>query len=111
MWQAASEARLDWEARALGPGDELPRDRVAWIVEGYAQALTHGPTGPSHLAGRGPEVAFVPSESMAGALAGLYAASPLRAVLTSRESFEDFWRQRQALFETSTDKLYGMTLP
>jgi len=28
---------------------------------------------------------------------------------TSREDFETFWRQRQALFETTSEKLYGMS--
>ena len=30
----------------------------------------------------------------------------LRLLATSRENFEDFWRQRQRLFETSTSTLY-----
>ena len=42
-----------------------------------------------------------------GSLATIEAATPLRLLATTREHFEDFWRQRQRLFETSTSTLYG----
>jgi hypothetical protein len=50
----------------------------------------------------------VPDESLAASIATLEAATPIRALTTRREEFEAFWRQRQALFETSTEKLYGL---
>ena len=46
---------------------------------------------------------------MVSSIAALDAATPLRVLTTSREDFENFWRQRQALFETGSEKLYGMT--
>jgi hypothetical protein len=109
LWDSAKRGTIPWQALALGPGEPLPRDRVSWIVEGFAQALTYRPEGLAHLAGIGPEVCFVPHESMAASIASLDAATPVRALTTSREEFESFWRQRQALFETSSEKLYGMT--
>jgi hypothetical protein len=109
LWQSATKGAIPWQALTLGPGEALPRDRVSWIVEGFAQALTYRPEGLAHLAGIGPEVCFVPQESVAGSIASLDAATPLRVLTTSREDFENFWRQRQALFETSSEKLYGMT--
>ncbi len=108
LWQAAEEGSIPWQAVALGPGESLPRDMVSWIVEGFAQALTFRPGGLAHLAGVGPEVCFVPDESLAASIATLEAATPIRALTTKREEFEAFWRQRQALFETSTEKLYGL---
>ncbi len=51
----------------------------------------------------------MPHESIAASIASLDAATPLRVLTTTREDFESFWRQRQALFETSSEKLYGMT--
>jgi hypothetical protein len=78
-------------------------------VEGFAQALTYRAEGLAHLAGIGPEVCFVPSESLVASIAALDAATPLRVLTTTREDFENFWRQRQALFETASEKLYGMT--
>ena len=109
LWKSATRGAIPWQALALGPGEPLPRDRVSWIVEGFAQALTYRPEGLAHLAGVGPEVCFVPHESGAAGIASLEAATPIRALTTSREEFETFWRQRQALFETSSEKLYGMT--
>jgi len=109
LWRSASDGAIPWQALTLGPGEPLPRDRVSWIVEGFAQALTYRPDGLAHLAGIGPEVCFVPHESSAGSIASLDAATPLRVLTTTREDFESFWRQRQALFETSSEKLYGMT--
>jgi hypothetical protein len=50
----------------------------------------------------------VPQESIAASVASLDAATPLRVLTTAREDFENFWRQRQALFETASEKLYGM---
>ena len=109
LWQSATSGAIPWQALALGPGEPLPRDRVSWIVEGFAQALTYRPEGLAHLAGIGPEICFVPHESISGSIASLEAATPLRVLTTTREDFESFWRQRQALFETSSEKLYGMT--
>ncbi len=109
LWRSATTGAIPWQALTLGPGEPLPRDRVSWIVEGFAQALTYRPEGLAHLAGIGPEVCFVPHESMAASIASLDAATPLRVLTTTREDFEGFWRQRQALFETSSEKLYGMT--
>ena len=108
LWQCAAEGRIPWQAMVLGPGEELPRDRVAWVVEGYAQALTFKPGGLAHLAGVGPEVCFVPHESLAGTVASIEAATPMRVLVTERSEFEDFWRRRQVLFETSTEQLYGL---
>jgi hypothetical protein len=107
LWNAAQRGRIPWKAVVLGPGEQLPRDRISWIIEGYAQALTYSATGLSHLAGLGSDVAFVPQEEIMGTLATIEAATPLRLLATSRENFEDFWRQRQRLFETSTSTLYG----
>ena len=107
LWHAAQRRRIPWEAMVLGPGEHIPRDRVSWIIDGYAQALTYSAAGLSHLAGLGPEVAFVPQEEIAGSIATIEAATPLRLIATSRENFEDFWRQRQQLFETATSTLYG----
>jgi hypothetical protein len=109
LWRSAMSGAIPWQALTLGPGEPLPRDRVCWIVEGFAQALTYRPEGLAHLAGIGPEVCFVPHESMAASIAALDAAMPLRVLTTSREDFESFWRQRQALFETTSEKLYGMS--
>ena len=109
LWRSATSGAIPWQALTLGPGEPLPRDRVSWIVEGFAQALTYRPEGLAHLAGIGPEVCFVPHESIAASIASLDAATPLRVLTTTREDFESFWRQRQALFETSSEKLYGMT--
>jgi hypothetical protein len=109
LWRSATTGAVPWQALTLGPGEPLPRDRVCWVVEGFAQALTYRAEGLAHLAGIGPEVCFVPQESMAASIAALDAATPLRVLTTSREDFENFWRQRQALFETSSEKLYGMS--
>jgi hypothetical protein len=109
LWQSATAGAISWQALTLGPGEPLPRDRVCWIVEGFAQALTYRAEGLAHLAGIGPEVCFVPSESLVGSIAALDAATPLRVLTTTRDDFENFWRQRQALFETASEKLYGMT--
>ncbi len=109
LWRSAVAGAIPWQALTLGPGEPLPRDRVSWIVEGFAQALTFRPEGLAHLAGVGPEVCFVPQESMSASIAALDAATPLRVLTTNRDDFENFWRQRQALFETSSEKLYGMT--
>jgi hypothetical protein len=109
LWRSATSGEIPWQALTLGPGEPLPRDRVCWIVEGFAQALTYRAEGLAHLAGIGPEVCFVPQEAMAASIAALDAATPLRALTTTREDFENFWRQRQALFETSSEKLYGMS--
>ncbi|HEX3507323.1 MAG TPA: hypothetical protein VHW94_02925 [Candidatus Dormibacteraeota bacterium] len=109
LWRSATAGAIPWQALTLGPGEPLPRDRVCWIVEGFAQALTYRAEGLAHLAGIGPEVCFVPQESLAASIASLDAATPLRVLTTTRDDFESFWRQRQSVFETSSDKLYGMT--
>ena len=109
LWRSAVKGAIPWQALNLGPGEPLPRDCVSWIVEGFAQALTYRPEGLAHLAGIGPEVCFVPHESLAGSIASLDAATPMRVLTTTRDEFESFWRQRQALFETASEKLYGMT--
>ena len=109
LWTAATRGAIPWKALTLGPGEPLPRDRVSWIVEGFAQALTYRAEGLAHLAGIGPEVCFVPQESFVESIAALDAATPLRVLTTTRNEFERFWRERQALFETSSEKLYGMT--
>jgi hypothetical protein len=109
LWRSATSGSIPWQALTLGPGEPLPRDGVCWVVEGFAQALTYRAEGLAHLAGIGPEVCFVPQESMAGPIAALDAATPMRVLTTTREDFENFWRQRQALFETSSEKLYGMS--
>ncbi len=108
LWRSASEHRIPWQARTLGPGEGLAKDEVFWIVEGFVQALTYRAEGQAHLAGVGPEVCYVPHESLMGSIAGIEAAMPVRVLTTTREEFESFWRLRQALFETSTEELYGM---
>lgn len=111
LWRAAAAGEIPWRACALGPGEALSRDEVFWIVEGFVQALTYRAEGQAHLAGVGPEVCYVPHEAVAGSIASLEAATPVRALVTSREDFEAFWRERQVLFETSTEKLYGLNEP
>jgi hypothetical protein len=111
LWRSAEAKQIKWQARTLGPGEPLAKDEVFWIVEGFVQALTYRAEGLAHLAGVGPEVCFVPHESLVASIASLEAATPVRLLTTTKEEFEAFWRQRQALFETSTDKLYGMNEP
>jgi hypothetical protein len=108
LWESAKAKEIPWQARALGPGEALPREHVCWVVEGFAQALTYRPEGLAHLAGVGPEVCWVPHDAMAGSIAALEASTPLRVLTTSRDEFERFWRLRQSLFETSTENLYGL---
>lgn len=107
LWRSAQRGAIPWNPVVLGPGEALPLDRVTWILDGYVQALMDAPAGRAHLAGLGPEVAFVPHESLVGTLVALEAATPVRAIATSKENFEDYWRQRQLHFETSTGALYG----
>jgi hypothetical protein len=108
LWRSASAKQISWQARTLGPGEALAKDEVFWIVEGFVQALTYRAEGQAHLAGIGPEVCYVPHESLMGLIASIEAAMPVRVLTTTREEFESFWRLRQELFETSTEKLYGM---
>jgi hypothetical protein len=108
LWRAAERGRVPWRGLALGPGDVLPVDEVLWIVEGFAQALILAPPGRFHLAGLGPEVVFLPHDPAMNEALHLVAATPVRILATKRERFEDFWRQRQQLFETSTESLYTM---
>ena len=73
------------------------------------QAVFVTPSGHSHLAGLGREVVFFPYEvSNDGEVEPMqmHAVTPVRALTTSRSSFEDFWRLRQQLFESSTKSLY-----
>ena len=73
------------------------------------QAVFVTPSGHSHLAGLGREVVFFPYEASGdgdGERVQMHAVTPVRALTTSRASFEDFWRLRQQLFETSTTSLY-----
>jgi hypothetical protein len=107
LWTAAGAGTIPWRGLELGPGEALPRTDAFWIVDGFAQALaTTTGTDRSHLAGLGPEVAFVPRAGSVSDVAVLDAVTPVRALVTGRESFEDFWRQRQAVFETATETLY-----
>jgi hypothetical protein len=107
LWDAAGAARIPWRALELGPGEALPRGDAFWIVDGFAQALARaGGKDRSHLAGLGPEVAFLPHHQSVSDVAVLDAVTPLRALVTSQEHFEDFWRQRQTVFETTTETLY-----
>jgi hypothetical protein len=108
LWRSASVNEIPWRARTLGPGEPLAKDEVFWIVEGFVQALTYRAEGLAHLAGIGPEVCYVPHESLMGSIASIEAAMPVRVLTTTREEFESFWRLRQALFETATENLYGM---
>lgn len=107
LWRAAEERAIPWRALDLGPGEPLPDAEVVWVLEGFAQAFTPSPGGRTHLASIGPEVAFVPRGGGADVIAGVEAATPLRALATTREQFEEFWLQRQRMFETSTATLYG----
>lgn len=107
LWRAAEERAIPWRALDLGPGEPLPAAEVVWVLDGFAQAFTPSPGGRTHLASIGPEVAYVPRGGGADAIAGVEAATPLRALATTREQFETFWLQRQRMFETSTATLYG----
>lgn len=107
LWEAARGGEIPWTAVELGPGEPLSKEDAFWIVDGFVQALVPSPGGgTSHLSGLGPEVAFLPYEGWAEGLAGLEAVTPLRALITSQDHFEDFWRQRQSIFETGTETLY-----
>lgn len=108
LWTAAGAGTIPWRALELGPGEALPRADAFWIVDGFAQAVVKtGGNGTSHLAGLGPEVAFAPHADSISDVAALDAVTPVRALVTGAEHFEDFWRQRQAVFETSTESLYA----
>jgi hypothetical protein len=108
LWNSAQRKSIPWRALVLGPGEHLPFDQVSWIIDGYVQALMWGPSGQGHLAGLGPEVAFVPHPDLVGNISALEAATPVRVLSTSREHFEEYWRRRQELFESSTVELYGV---
>ena len=77
-----------WSAVVLGPGEDVDRDRVAWVVGGYLQALGPSPAGPSHLASLGPGVAYVPDPKLEATVTRVRAVSPARVVTASREEFE-----------------------
>ncbi|HZJ49750.1 MAG TPA: hypothetical protein VFF07_02610 [Actinomycetota bacterium] len=107
LWDAAKSGRIPWRAIRLGPGECIPKDEAFWIVDGFVQALAISPGGSSaHLAGLGPEVAYLPHEGSMEGLAELEATTPVRAIATSAEHFEEFWRARQSIFETTTQSLY-----
>src|SRR5207245_7208447 len=95
LWNAAQRGRIPWKAVVLGPGEQLPRDRISWIIEGYAQALTYSATGLSHLAGLGSDVAFVPQDEIVVSLATVEAATPLRLLDNSRDYYEELWRRHR----------------
>lgn len=107
LWAAAETEGIPWSARTLGPGETLPPSLAAWVIEGYVQAFTGHRGGRTHLAGVGPDVAFVPGGHGDDGIVGVEAAMPARVLTTSREHFEDFWARRQRIFETSTSSLYG----
>lgn len=107
LWDAAKSGRIPWRAITLGPGERIPKDEAFWIVDGFVQALTISPGGSSaHLAGLGPEVAYLPHEGPMEGLDELEATTPVRAIATSAEHFEELWRARQSIFETTTASLY-----
>jgi hypothetical protein len=109
LWRAATRGEIPWSAASFGPGEDVGTDRAIWIVDGYLQALLVDEGGPSHLAGLGPEVVFFPYdqpiEEAIQQMVLLRAATPVRALVTERGAFEDFWRRRQRLFETETESL------
>jgi hypothetical protein len=107
LWRAAERGSIPWEAKVLGPGEAMPNDRVVWVLEGYAQALTDEGSGLSHLATMGPEVALIPDESAINTIAQLEAVTPMRVITTDPEHAEEYWRLRQACFETSAETLYS----
>ena len=107
LWHAAEAGGLaGWTASLLGPGEQVRADRVLWVIDGYVQAKTRVGRRLEHLAGIGADVAYVGGAD-GGAVASLTAATPVRALVTEREAFEEFWRRRQRAFETSTATLYG----
>jgi hypothetical protein len=109
LWRASERGQVPWRGVTLGPGEMLPTEETFWIVDGFVQAVFVGDGGHSHLAGLGPEVVFFPYETSADEPTDavvMHAVTPVRALTTSRSSFEDFWRFRQQLFESSTSTLY-----
>ena len=109
LWRASERGQVPWTCVTVGPGEILPQEEAFWIVEGFVQAVFVTPSGHSHLAGLGREVVFFPYEASGdghGERVQMHAVTPVRALTTSRASFEDFWRLRQQLFETSTTSLY-----
>ena len=109
LWRASERGQVPWTCVTLGPGEILPQEEAFWIVEGFVQAVFVTPSGHSHLAGLGREVVFFPYEASDDGeveRVQMHAVTPVRALTTSRASFEDFWRLRQQLFESSTTSLY-----
>jgi hypothetical protein len=107
LWDAAKGGRIPWRAMTLGPGERMPKTEAFWIVDGFVQALAVAPTGATaHLAGLGPEVAYFPHDVSVDGVEGLEATTPVRAIVTTADHFEDFWRTRQSIFETTTETLY-----
>ena len=108
LWDAVAVGRGDWALRTLGPGEAVDRSRAVWVIDGYLQAFTAHRGGRTHLAGVGPDVAFVPDrEGDDGIVEAIEAATPARVLTASVDGFEDFWDRRQRIFETSTSSLYG----
>ena len=108
LWRSAERKNIPWRALTFGPGETLPIDEVLWIVQGFVQTLILSPPDRFHLAGLGREVVFLPHDPTVNEAVQLVAATPGLALATERERFEDFWRQRQQLFETATESLYAM---
>jgi hypothetical protein len=108
LWRSAERGHIPWRALTFGPGDTLPVDEMLWFVKGFVQALIVVPPSRLHLAGLGREVVFLPYDPTVNELIRLVAATPGLALATERDRFEDFWRQRQHLFETKTESLYVM---
>jgi hypothetical protein len=107
LWDAAKDGRIPWRAMTLGPGENLPKDEAFWIVDGFVQALAVSPAGAkAHLAGLGPEVAYLPHAASRDGLESLEATTPVKAIVTTADHFEDLWRTRQSIFETTTETLY-----
>jgi hypothetical protein len=107
LWDAAKAGHIPWRAMTLGPGENLPKDEAFWIVDGFVQALAVSPAGATaHLAGLGPEVAYFPHVASMHGLESLEATTPVRAIVTTADHFEDLWRTRQSIFETTTETLY-----
>ena len=109
LWRASERGQVPWTCVTLGPGEILPQEEAFWIVAGFVQAVSVTQAGHSHLAGLGREVVFFPYEDAdedATERLRMHAVTPVRALTTSRSNFEDFWRLRQELFESSTSSLY-----
>ncbi len=85
---APREARPAWARVLLGPGQEVDRDRVAWVLDGQLEALGPCPGGQSLLASLGPGAAHVPQPGLEAAVTCVRAVSPARVLLAPKEEFE-----------------------